>query len=308
MYLFSVIIPHYNSISSLKRLIDSIPVDQSVQLIVVDDKSSEDLSEVETLVRARSGIFLHNTTDNKGAGTCRNLGLSQATGKWLVFADADDYFLNGAFDIMMRHIDSEADVIHFIPTSIDLQTGKISNRHTWCEKLVQRYLADAEVEENGMMLRYRYMVPWSKMIRNQMVQDFKIRFDEVMVSNDIMFSAKCGYRAKKIDAFADKIYCVTRAPGTLTTRHDEELCRIRAVVFKEKYVFLAERVNFKKFSCVKPMGIRFLYDVSRQRYSLKFVCELYRYFRQAKIPLINPAYIIYAFRHTIKEKGILTHE
>lgn len=304
MYLFSVIIPHYNSVLSLKRLIDSIPVDPSVQLIIVDDKSSEDLSEVETLVKARSGIFLHNTTDKKGAGTCRNLGLSQATGKWLVFADADDYFLTGAFDIMMRHIDSEADIIHFIPTSIDLRTGKVSNRHTWCEKLVRRYLADSTVEENGMMLRYRYMVPWSKMIRNKMVQDAGIRFDEVMVSNDIMFSAKCGYCAKKIDAFAEKIYCVTRADGTLTTRHDEGLCRIRAIVFKEKYTFLAERVNFKKYGCVKPMEIRFLCNVFRQGYRLKFVCELHHLFRQAKIPLVNPAYIIYAFRHLIKEKGI----
>lgn len=81
MYLFTVVIPHYNSVSSLVRLLSSIPVDDSIQLIVIDDKSTQDLTEVEKMVLSRGGLFLHNTTDQKGAGTCRNLGLARAAGK-----------------------------------------------------------------------------------------------------------------------------------------------------------------------------------------------------------------------------------
>lgn len=303
MYIFTVVVPHYNSVLTLGRLLSSIPIDESIQLIVIDDKSSEDLTEIQKLVLARGGLFLHNTTNVKGAGTCRNLGLSQAKGKWLVFADADDYFLDGAFDIMKRHEDSTADIIHFIPTSKDLITGKSSTRHTWCEKLVRRYLSEA-TEENELMLRYRYMVPWSKMFRNQMVRDTGILFDEVIAANDIMFSARCGYYAKTVEAFPEKIYCVTKSEGTLTTRHDEDVYWIRAVVHKDKYNFLSERIDLKKYGYVVPMGIRILSNAARQGYSLKFILKLYRYFRQEKVDLVNVATIRYSFRHMIKERGI----
>lgn len=303
MYLFTVIIPHYNSVLSLGRLLSSIPIDRSIQLIVIDDKSTEDLTEVKNQVLSRDGLFLHNTTNVKGAGTCRNLGLAQAKGKWLVFADADDYFLDGAFDILRRHADSEVDIVHFIPTSIDERTGRTSTRHTWCEKLVRRYLMEP-TEENELMLRYRYMVPWSKMFRNQMVRDNGISFDEVMAANDIMFSARCGYYARTVEAFPEKIYCVTKSEGTLTTRHDEEVYWIRAVVHKDKYNFLAERINLKKYGYVVPMGIRILSNAARQGYNLKYIIKIYRYFRQEKVALINFASICYSFRHMIKERGI----
>ncbi len=303
MHLFSVIVPHYNSVFLLKHLIDSIPVEDSIQLIVVDDRSTEDISEAEHLVTARGGLFLHNTTGKKGAGTCRNLGLEHADGKWFVFADADDFFLDNAFGVMKRHAYSDADIIHFIPTSMNLETGKASTRHTWCEKLVRRYLAEP-TEENELMLRYRFMVPWSKMFRNQMVKDHGIMFDEVMAANDIMFSARCGYYAKTVEAFPEKIYCVTRSEGTLTTRHDEEIYWSRAVIHKNKYNFLAKHFNLKKYGYVVPMGFRILSNAARQGYSAAFIFKMYHYFRQEKVTLINIASICYSFRHLVKERGI----
>lgn len=218
-----------------------------------------------------------------------------------MFADADDYFFENAFDIMKRHVDSDADIIHFIPTSEDLKTGKPSTRHTWCEKLVRRYLMEP-TEENELMLRYRYMVPWSKMIRRQMVQDAGVLFDEVLAANDIMFSAKCGYYAKTVEASPEKIYCVTKSEGTLTTRHDEALYWTRTVIHKNKCRFLAEHIDLKKYGYVVPMGIRVIEKAARQGYSLKFLFKIYRYFRHEKVTLINFAYIHYCFRHIIKER------
>lgn len=301
MILFSVITPHYNSTSLLKRLLSTIPTDDSIQLIVVDDKSVEDITEVKDLVIARGGLFLRNTTEKKGAGICRNLGLAQAVGKWIVFADADDYFLNGSFDIMRQHSDSEADIIHFVPTSIDLETGEVSTRHIWYEKLVQRYLAEP-IEENEMMLRYRHMVPWSKMLRCEMIREAGILFDEVITSEDVMFSARCGYYAKRIEAFDDVIYCVTKSKGSLTMRRDEAACRASATVHRDKYKFLEEHVDLKKYGCVVPMGIRFLSDAARQGYSIKSLYEIYRYFRQENVTLINFAMFRYILRHMIKER------
>lgn len=300
MVLFSVIIPHYNSVLLLKQLLNSIPMDEAIQIIVVDDKSTEDITEVKELVIERGGLFLHNTTENKNAGVCRNLGLAQAVGKWLVFADADDYFLNGAFDIMKQHTESEADIIYFVPTSVDLETGEISTRHIWPEKIVRRYLADP-VEENELMLRYRYMEPVSKMIRRRMVHEAGILFDEVIAANDVMFSARCGYYAKKIDAFDDIIYCITKSEGTLTTKHDESAYRSRIVVHRDHYKFLDEHMGLKKYGYLVSMGIRVLRNAAKQGYSMKFLCEIYNYLRKENIPLINFSALRYNLRYKIKE-------
>lgn len=302
MHLLSIIVPHYNSSFLLKHLIDSIPVESSIQLIVVDDRSTEDITEVEHMVAARNGLFLHNVAGKKGAGTCRNLGMEAADGKWLLFADADDYFLEDAFDIIKKHTDSDADIIHFIPTSMNLKNGKADSRHTWCEKLVRRYLNDPS-KENEMVLRYRFIVPWSKMIRHSMVKDADILFDEVIVSNDIMFSVRCGYYAKRVDASAEKIYCVTKSENTLTTNHDEARFQIRATLYKDRYQFLNEHLDLKKYSYIMPMSGRFLLHAAEQGYSIKFIYKLYRYFRQEKVPLINWGDICYALRHQFKERG-----
>ena len=109
-----------------------------------------------------------------------------------------------------------------------------------------------------MILRYRYKGPYSKMIRRRMVQEAGILFDEVIAANDVMFSAKCGYYAKKIEAFDDIIYCLTKSEGTLTTKHDESTYWSRIEVHGNYYKFLDEHIGLKKHGYLVSMGIRVL--------------------------------------------------
>lgn len=285
MKLFSVIIPHYNSVAQLIRLIKSIPVDTSVQLIVVDDKSTEDTAEAERAVNLRGGVFLHNTTDAKGAGTCRNLGLKRAHGKWLVFADADDYFLDGAFDVLKEYSDAKEDIIYFSPTSRYSDTGGAAKRHLPFEKLVHDYVETSSTNSE-MLLRYKFMVPWSKMIRNQTVQENRITFDEVPASNDVMFSMKTAYHAGTVAASSQQIYCVTCASDTLTTKRSEANYRARAEVFIDRYHYLKTHLDMKKYGFVLPSGILFITEAARQGYSFGFLFQLFIYMKKHCIPMI----------------------
>lgn len=47
MIRLSIVIPHYNTPDLLQKLLDSIPVDEGIQVIVVDDKSDRDLNIYE---------------------------------------------------------------------------------------------------------------------------------------------------------------------------------------------------------------------------------------------------------------------
>ena len=294
MTLFSVIIPHYNSVQQLNRLIKSIPVDDAFQLIVIDDKSTEDTMETEQTVISRGGLFLHNTTAVKGAGTCRNLGLEHAVGKWLVFADADDYFLDGAFDILKKYSDAKEDIIYFSPTSRYSDSGEAARRHIPFATLVHDY-AMAPSGDNEMLLRYKFMVPWSKMIRNQIVQKNHITFDEVPASNDVMFSMKTAYHAGTIAASSEEIYCVTCASGTLTTKRSEANYRARLEVFIDRYYYMKTHLDMKKYGFVLPSGILFIAEAAKQGYSPAFLCRIYIYMKRHRIPMFPYAKMRHLF-------------
>lgn len=284
--LFSVIIPHHNNVGSLNKVIDTIPLDEAIQLIVVDDKSEDDISSTKKKVLARGGTFIYNTTERKGAGACRNIGLKEAVGKWLVFADADDYFLENAFDIMATHSDSEADIIYFVPISKYVNTERTAKRHKRYAEMVKQYLFFSDLERE-IILRYKFITPWSKMIRNQLVQEKKIMFDEVPAGNDLMFSMKTAFYAKKIEAFPEQIYCVTQSSGTLTTKHDTRNYWSRVEAYARRYKFMQEFLGVHKFGYAFPMGIKMLIDAVKQGYSIGFVAKTYCYFRKEHIKLFS---------------------
>ncbi|RMG44863.1 MAG: glycosyltransferase [Candidatus Dadabacteria bacterium] len=91
--MISVIIPAFNRAVMLKRAVESV-LSQSYtdfELIVVDDGSSEDLSEIEAVVVSAGGHFIK--TVNSGPAHARNEGAAIAGGEWLSFLDSDDLWL-----------------------------------------------------------------------------------------------------------------------------------------------------------------------------------------------------------------------
>ena len=286
MVLFSVIIPHYNSTILLKRLLSSIPMDESIQVIVADDKSTEDLTEVKDLVIARGGLFLHNTTDGKNAGVCRNLGLAQAVGKWLVFADADDYFLDGAFDVLNKYTDSDADIIYFSPTSRYENTEMPAKRHISYQKIVKHY-AEAPSDNTEILLRYSFMSPCSKMVRNQLVQENQILFDEVPAANDVMFSMRTAYSANKISASMEEIYCISSAKSTLTTKRCKQNYWARVEVFVDRYHFVQDNLNSDKYVLVLPTGLAIIRQAIRQKYDFIFICQIYVFLMKNHVKIFS---------------------
>ncbi|MCS2966676.1 glycosyltransferase family 2 protein [Bacteroides ovatus] len=90
---FTFIIPHKNIPSLLQRCIDSIPQREDVHIVVVDDNSDScqvDFSHFPGLNNPFVEVIF--TKEGYGAGYARNVGLKQVQSKWVLFADADDFF------------------------------------------------------------------------------------------------------------------------------------------------------------------------------------------------------------------------
>jgi glycosyltransferase involved in cell wall biosynthesis len=90
--LVSVIVPVYNGARYLCHALDSAlgQTDQDLQVIVVDDGSTDDSSEVIASYGSRL-IALHQP--NAGVAHARNAGLGAADGELIAFLDQDDWWL-----------------------------------------------------------------------------------------------------------------------------------------------------------------------------------------------------------------------
>ncbi len=97
----SVIIPAYNVERFIQKAIVSVLEQAEVtEIIVVDDGSADTTTLLVTQLQKDSPIiklYHHPNKDNKGRSASRNLGIQKATGEFIAFLDADDYFLPNRF-------------------------------------------------------------------------------------------------------------------------------------------------------------------------------------------------------------------
>lgn len=246
--ILSIIVPHYNSADLLAKLLSTIPNDPKIEVIVVDDHSTKKLVEFSDCKRKygnRNIYFFENKIGKKSAGAARNTGIKYARGRYLLFADADDWFLDDFWSTVQRNIAGGADVIYFAPIS-QKTNGKKSDRHTHYEGLVKKYLTDVS-HQNELRLRYLYWSPWSKLVKRSVVVKNNIFFDEIQYSNDLLFAAKLGAAAKTIKASDDVIYCILEHRGSLTARRSESVLMMRRKVYCRYYFYLWSRLHRRDF-------------------------------------------------------------
>jgi glycosyltransferase involved in cell wall biosynthesis len=101
----AVVIPCFNSASSLPRALDSI-VNQSVkvdEILVIDDCSS-DSSQIKKICDSFDSIKYFRNKVNLGLAGSRNVGIHNANSEIITFLDADDQFHVNKIKFQLRYL------------------------------------------------------------------------------------------------------------------------------------------------------------------------------------------------------------
>ncbi|MFA7523277.1 MAG: glycosyltransferase family A protein [Halothiobacillaceae bacterium] len=213
--LYSLVIPHFNDAARLERLLSSVPVTRDdVEVITVDD-CSPDHKALEVMRAAWPQVRWLSTPENAGAGVARNIGLDAAQGRWLVFADSDDEFLPGAFDIFDRVLRADDELVYFLAEAVQEIDGSPSVRSERMNELVMAYLASPN-EEMLQRLQLQHVVPWAKVYSRSFIEAHELRFDPVRLSNDVAFNVLAAVQARRVRAEAAAVYRVYCRAGSLT--------------------------------------------------------------------------------------------
>lgn len=213
----SVIIPVHNAETTLLRALDSLAF-PDCEIILVEN-SSTDHSYQLACDYAMENNRLKVFQSAPGVSNARNKGLEQASGEWIFFLDADDFFFKeNLAKIADKLKSSQSDIVtynfHKGGHLVELfEVVEDFRRPEEREAFISRCLHQPT----------QYMTVWSKAFRARLVKD--LRFDSnLRVSEDSNFFLQALLRAQAISTSPDLLYHYSiDSPSTMRTFDQSKL-------------------------------------------------------------------------------------
>ena len=109
--MINVIIPAYNCYSTLGRTLSSLvaQTDTNFEVIIVDDCSTEDIKSIVDDYTNKLNIIYIRNEQNLGCGMSRQVGIDNATQKFITFLDSDDMFMPYTIETFNSIIEAKPD-------------------------------------------------------------------------------------------------------------------------------------------------------------------------------------------------------
>lgn len=198
----SVIIPIYNAEKYLHECLDSVlrQTERDVQIICVDDGSTDaSYNILKAYAESDSRIEIAKG-HSKGGGAARNVGMAMAKGEYIAFLDADDYMDETFLEKMYQKGSMEkADIVVCGVYFLYQATGALRSVN---DGLREENLPDKDVFSYKDMKSYIFNTfhnwAWNKMFRREFIEKHKLQFQEILRSNDLLFTCKALVEAKRI--------------------------------------------------------------------------------------------------------------
>lgn len=165
----SVIVPVYNDAMFLSRCVDSIlsQTYQNFELLLIDDGSTDGTEMICDKYGAQDKRVSVVHKKNGGVSSARNYGLNLAMGKYICFADADDYvepnWLAVLYETIMRYPEA------LVVCNIEIQEPNNRYLRYSCESQLMAIETFWSMPEWGNI--------YNKMFRKDVIQALNLRFD-----------------------------------------------------------------------------------------------------------------------------------
>ena len=197
----SVVVPVYNTSRFLRQCVDSL-VNQTwknVEFIFVDDGSTDNSVEILKEYQKRDPRIKVLEQENLHAGVARNNGMKQATGKYIIFLDSDDYFdltlLEKAFLCAEKN---QAEIVFFGYYRYDNQTGEITQPPFH----MKHGVFSAEMLGEDAFTQF-HVVPWNRLYLRSFLMRYQLEYQAIYKHNDVYFGALA-------IALAERIVCLNK--------------------------------------------------------------------------------------------------
>lgn len=189
-YLLSVVIPVYNEINTIGRILSRVAsLNLNLELVIVDDYSTDGTRDVLARIQDLPGVKVVMQPANAGKGAALRTGFQHATGDFVVVQDADlEYNPSDIPRLIQPLLRDEADVVYgsrFI--------GSEQQDDSWIHRAGNAVLTQASNLFSG--LRLTDMETCYKAFNREVLKDLKLEQDRFGIEPEITAKlARRGYR------------------------------------------------------------------------------------------------------------------
>lgn len=205
-YKVSVIIPVYNAEPFIRATLDSVIAQtlKEIEIILVDDGSTDGSFDILNEYAENDGRITVLTQINQGAGAARNYGMKAAHGKYLSFLDADDYFYPDMLKDSFEHANkNNADITVFMAEDYFVNKDKtvMLNKFFFDDGNAlpsnKPVFSIKDIKANP----FTSVATWAfdKLFLRSFIQRNNIKFQPLMVSNDVYFTLTALMKASRIN-------------------------------------------------------------------------------------------------------------
>jgi glycosyltransferase involved in cell wall biosynthesis len=173
--LLSIVIPAYNSASTIKSCIESILVSCNIdntEVIVINDGSKDETQQiVESFCNDYTNIRLINNS-NHGVSYSRNLGITISRGEWICFIDSDDTITPNFLKDFYKGANG---------VSFDLFFGNVERSELNGNIYIEYQFPTITVDTKTAIEKYSLLIsgdPHAKIFNREIIEKNNIRFDE----------------------------------------------------------------------------------------------------------------------------------
>lgn len=199
--LLSVVSPVYNSSAYLTPFLESVlhQTFRNFELIMVDDGSTDDSVQIIQTYQEKDTRIHLIRQNHQGAGSARNIGLSQAKGQYIIFLDSDDWFNEDFFKKMIERITKDQSDVAVCEFYIyNQQTG---------EKQISAIAetGNRKIEKTDLVFDLFTPNTWVKVYRTAFLKENHLLFQEIPSCNDWSFAFESLACATKISVIREPL-------------------------------------------------------------------------------------------------------
>lgn len=205
----SIIVPNYNTAQFLPRCLDSL-INQTfsdIEIICIDNNSTDNSLEILKQYAQNDNRVKVFCETQSGAAVARNLGLENATGKYLMFCDSDDWYEPNTCEIMHKTIEQKQVDVVCCHAFLELQEGLSES-----EKVIRSEEKYYNLKKYGkfsitdkVRLKTNVLL-WNKIWRRDLIEKYHIRFPQGHEHEDDAFWFMYSFIANSIYYLKQKLY------------------------------------------------------------------------------------------------------
>lgn len=219
--LLSIICCAYNAEKGIRRTLDSVESQEynNYELIMVNDGSTDKTLDIIKEYAHKYNNIVIIDKENSGLADSRNAGLKAAKGKYITFADADDYYKDNFFKVIVPELQKgnfdllvfNADVINFGKCTNQLIPSKYKETSLTIQDGVKKYLQGEFCYRIGN-------VAWNKIYVRDIIEKNKLKHKkEKTKGQDLLFNILYASKAKRYKYIGSSLYCYELNINPITT-------------------------------------------------------------------------------------------